>query len=900
MVLALGATATLGGPSFAASAPAVVTAVGGGGGGAGVTVAQDPVALAAEPSGGLDVGDGTLMVVRELLPTGTERNAACAGIIASSGYGGDGGPAGDAACDGPYGLAVDHAGDLYMADYQNNRVRVVAASSSTLFGVPVTGGQIVTVAGNGTWGHAGDGGPAARAELAYPAGIALDGSGNLVIADSGNDDLRVVAGSTGTFYGQAMSVGDIYTVAGDGTAGSGGDGTAATGAELDQPTGVAVDGHGNLVVADLGNNEVRVVAATSGTFYGRSMRAGEIDTVAGDGRAGWAHDGTTATAAELDRPSGVAIDSHGDVVVAELGDNRVQLLAGTGGSAFGAHVRTGGIYTIAGTGGAHFSGDGGPAVHAALSAPQDVVVDASGNVVIADSGNNRVRIIAASTGSYYGRIVTAGTIATIAGTGAPGGYSGNGGDAPDALLNLPTGVAADDGGDVVVADQNNNRVRFVPAASGTHFGRPMISGRLYTIAGNGTAGSGTGGGGGISGPGADTAIDTPAGVAFDRAGNVVIAEFAGNRIRVVADRSGRYFGRSMVSGNMVTVAGTGSVGSTGDGHPAVDAEIDGPENITVDAFGNLVFTELYGNRVRVVAARKGTFYGQPMTTGDIYTVAGTGSAGSSGDGGPATAATFQLPIGVTVDRFGNLVVGDYLNDRVRVVATATGTFYGVPMRPGDVYTVAGTGARGSAGTGGPATQAQLSSPAGVTVDGTGNIIIADSAGQDIRAVAVVSGRFFGQDMVAGDLYTVAGQGSTGCPNGIASDSPADAIALSEPLGVAYSAAGALFISDTANNCVRQLTVGPEAPGPPRSVRAAPGPGGVTVRWSRPSGEGTGPVTGYVVTASDGTTVRVGASSTSATMAGLPAGSADSFTVSAVGAVGPGPASAHSATVAVGS
>ena len=224
-------------------------------------------------------------------------------------------------------MTVDRSGDLIVADNQNNRIRVVAAASGALFGTTVTAGQITTVAGDGTWGYAGDKGPATSAQLAYPAGTALDRNGNLVICDSGNNVIRVVASSTGTFYGQSMTSGDIYTVAGDGTAGDAGTGTAATGAELNQPTGVAVDRTGNLVIADLGNNQVRVVAAATGTYYGQHMTAGDIYTVAGDGTAGFAGDGGAATGAELDMPEGVALDAQGDVVIADYGNNRVRLVA---------------------------------------------------------------------------------------------------------------------------------------------------------------------------------------------------------------------------------------------------------------------------------------------------------------------------------------------------------------------------------------------------------------------------------------------------------------------------------------------------------------------------------------------------------------------------------------------
>src|SRR5665213_44501 len=297
-------------PASTASAAAaeVSTVIGGTGVGPGTTIAQDPVSLAATGSGSLDIGDGTAMVVRSLAPSGTETTVACAGDIAISGYGGDGSPATDASCNTPDGLVTNGAGDTYLADDQNNRVRLVATTSGTRFGQPTTAGSISTVAGNGTWGYSGDGGPAAAAELAYPAGIVLDASGNLVICDSGNAVVRVVAATDGTFYGIPMTAGDIYTVAGTGRAGFAGDGGPAVGSELDRPAGVAVDGRGDLIVADMGNSRVRIVAAGSGTVLGRTVRTGDIYTVAGTGAAGFSGDGGPVGRAALDHPGAAVVE----------------------------------------------------------------------------------------------------------------------------------------------------------------------------------------------------------------------------------------------------------------------------------------------------------------------------------------------------------------------------------------------------------------------------------------------------------------------------------------------------------------------------------------------------------------------------------------------------------------
>ena len=209
----------------------------------------------------------------------------------------------------------------------------MAARTGTFYGQAMTAGDIYTVAGDGTSASSGDGGPATAAGLT-PGAIAIDGAGNLVIADSypnvdiSNNRIRVVAARTGTFYGQPMTAGDIYTVAGTGTAGFSGDGGPATAAELDNPDGVAVDRAGNLVIGDTYNNRVRVVAATSGTFYGRAMTAGDIYTVAGNGTGGYAGDGGPAVAAELDSPQGVAVDRAGELVIGDGGNARVRLVSG--------------------------------------------------------------------------------------------------------------------------------------------------------------------------------------------------------------------------------------------------------------------------------------------------------------------------------------------------------------------------------------------------------------------------------------------------------------------------------------------------------------------------------------------------------------------------------------------
>jgi trimeric autotransporter adhesin len=375
-------------------------------------------------------------------------------------YSGDGGPATSAELGIPSGVAVDGAGNLVIADYDNSRVRVVAVATGTFYGRAMTAGDIYTVAGDGTGGFSGDGGPATSAELAGPYGVAVGGAGNLVISDYDNNRVRVVAAATGTFYGQAMTAGDIYTVAGDGTGGFSGDGGPGYLAELNEPEGVAVDGAGNLVIADYDNSRVRVVAATTGTFYGQAMTAGDIYTVAGDGIGGSSGNGVPATGAQLGRPDGVAVDGAGNLVICDYGDNRVRVVAAATGTFYGQAMTAGDIYTVAGDGTLGFSGDGGPATSAELNRPDGVAVDGAGNVLISDTGNDRVRVVAATTGTFYGQAMTAGDIYTVAGDGTAG-FSGNGGPATSAEFSGPEGLAVNAAGNLLIADTGNDLVREV-------------------------------------------------------------------------------------------------------------------------------------------------------------------------------------------------------------------------------------------------------------------------------------------------------------------------------------------------------------------------------------------------------------------------------------------------------
>jgi sugar lactone lactonase YvrE len=371
----------------------------------------------------------------------------------------------------------------------------------------------------------------------------------------------------------------------------------------------------------------------------------------------------------------VAVDAAGNLYVADSWNHRIRKVSSSGV-----------ITTVAGNGERGFSGDGGPATSGSLNFPCGVALGAAGNMYIADYYNNRTR-----------EVSTSGTINTVAGTGAPQFY-GDGGPATSASLHGPKGVALDGAGNLYIADYFNNRIRKVG-----------LSGIISTVAGNGTQGfSGDGG------PATSASLSYPAGVAVDAAGNLYIGDTYNHRIRNVTP-----------SGNISTVAGNGTQGFSGDGGPGTGAALYQPMGVAVDTAGNLYIADYANCRIRKVTP-----------SGTITTVAGNGSWGFSGDGGPATNGSLSGPAGLAVDAAGNLYVADTNNNRMRKVTPS-----------GIISTVAGNGIQGFSGDGGPATSASLYQPVGVAVDATGNLYIADWINCRIRKVST-----------AGIISTVAGNG----------------------------------------------------------------------------------------------------------------------------------------------
>jgi hypothetical protein len=342
----------------------------------------------------------------------------------------------------------------------------------------------------------------------------------------------------------------------------------------------------------------------------------------------------------------------------------------------------GNIQTIAGLGGAAFSGDGGPAIAASLNVAVDVSVDSNGNLFIADQYNHRIR-----------EITPDGTITTIAGTGAPG-FSGDGGPATAAQLNTPTGVHADAFGNIFIGDVANQRIRKIDP-----------SGIITTVAGNGV-----GGYGGDGGPATSASLYNGARITIDPSGNLLIADQSNHRIRSVSPAG-------IISTLAGNGAGTPAIGSfSGDGGPATSASLNNPTAIAVDSSGVVYFSDQFNQRIRKITP-----------DGNITTIAGAGSVGFSGDGQSATNASLNYPGGLAVDSAGNLYVNDDVNYRTRRIDTN-----------GIITTVAGSGAIGFSGDGGPATSAALNGNFGISIDALGNLYIADSLNNRIREIYAIA------------------------------------------------------------------------------------------------------------------------------------------------------------------
>lgn len=631
---------------------------------------------------------------------------------------------------------TNHAGErfLFIAEGAGNRVRRVDAQ-----------GKITTFAGTGGVGWNGDDIPAVQAQVSSPRGLYVRGD-DLYIVEFGGNRVRKV--------NLEAAVPMITTVVGTGVAGSLGDNGPARDAQLNGPGFVAFDSDGNLYVSEVSGVKIR-----------RVDPAGTITTLAGTGVSGFFGDGVPATMAQFIAPNGIAI-GPGSLYVADTNSHCIRKIDLT------AKPPT--IATVVGLcGNTGISPDGVLARDARLGAPRTVTVDAAGNVIIAEFGNNKIRTVDAantlrtlagngergyagddgpaldaklngpnfafrdadgslyiseSLGQHVRKVDASGTITTFAGGGTP--MLGDGGPATAGQM-FPAGrVAFDAAGNFYIADLGNNRVRKVTRATGV----------ISTFAGTGVSGSM-----GDGGKATEAQLSGPAAVAVDSAGNVYIADSTSRRIRKVD-----------TDGNISRFAGTGVSLSGGDGGPAVDAQVNNPNGLAIDCANNLYISEMNGHKVRKVDA----------TTLNISLVAGDGTVGNGGDGGPATAAQLNAPVGIAADCAGNVYIADTGNDRVRRVDAVTH----------DIATVA--------------TATPLSLPGDVQVDGAGNLWIADSGHNRILAIDA-----------GGTMKTLAGTGVFG----FAGDGgPATGAMLGGPRGIARDPAGNVYLTDGANTRIRRL------------------------------------------------------------------------------------------------
>jgi sugar lactone lactonase YvrE len=539
---------------------------------------------------------------------------------------------------------------------------------------------------------------------------------------------------------------------------------------------------------------------------------GIVTRIAGNGRAGYLGDGGPASSAQLRLesinfgtvgalPPGVAVDNGGNVYVADNGNYRIRKISPNGI-----------ITTVAGNGTSGFAGDGGPATSAQLSPVFGLAVDAAGNLLIADSGTNRIR-----------RVTPDGSIATLAGTGDCG-LSGDGGSAVSAQICGPAGIAADTAGNLFIADLGNDRIRQISP-----------DGTITTVAGSGPtsptkidgcAPSGDGG------PAASARLCLPSNVAVDRAGNLFVAD-TNEEFFLVGWQVVR---KISPSGIIVTVAGFNCLedrpacdNAPGNGTIATETLFFGPLGLAVDTAGNLLIADDAAAQVGGYAAPEAPHIYKVLSGGALAAVVGNGQDPFPGDGGPATSAQLASPAGVTVDSGGNVFVADSGNNRIRKITPE-----------GIITTVAGIGNGASSGDSGPATRAEVA-PIRIAVDGAGDPFFFDLPNRSIRKVSpeglintvihVGGNKYFVALDRASDLFIadptdtfyaivevspkgtirrVAG-GATdcgtynGCSGLLGDGGPATSAQLVGPQGVAVDGAGNIFIADTYDQRIRKVT-----------------------------------------------------------------------------------------------
>jgi sugar lactone lactonase YvrE len=653
------------------------------------------------------------------------------------------------------GIAIDAADNLYILDMTNRVIRKVSAAT----------GIISTYAGNGSINPSGDGGPALAAGLGRSHAIASDRAGNIYF--SLVSSIRKIDVATGI----------ITTIAGTGTYGFSGDGGLAINAQLQTPTALTVDTFGNIFLTQ--SNRIRKITAATGI----------INTIAGTGSmSGNPGDGGPAINATLAGASTLTTDNAGNLYFAEYTGNVIRKVT----------TATGIITRVAGTGAFGYSGDGGPALAAKFNRPYGIATDAAGNLYLSD--NDKIRKINAATGiintisgngsgtttgdggdasyasfsdlrhllvspagnvyvnDYKHHVIRKITAATKIISNHCGNYSrgvsGIGGYASLAQLYFSTSVAVDKPGNIYITDNRNHKVYRIDAAKG----------KILTVAGTGNQGLNHGNGE----PATAANIAAPSGVVTDTSGNFYFIE-NGMAVRKV----------NIATGIITRVAGGIQYGYSGDGGPATSALFNQANALAFDKAGNLYVSDRDNNVIRKISA----------ATGIITTVAGNGTAGTSGDSGLATSASLYKPYGVAVDRSGNIYITDRYNSLIRRVNAQTGI---ITIFAG----VAGSG--GYNGDNRPANTATIISPYGITTDKDDNVIFADEGTNRVRKVTIATGI----------INTIAGNGlsnSNAHDNYNGDNILATTAGLTFPNSVCLDTAGNLYIGDWGSFRLRKVT-----------------------------------------------------------------------------------------------